>query len=194
MIKMKKIFEAIKRNGGNAFDYPQGTFINPGHSYESLWFIMNIGVGYNKPELVKWGLDTVKEINQYSLDKDYGGVYSYLDLYQKDPEPIDWYKETNTLWHDKVWWCNVEALCCLALAYSISPTAECENEFIKLQEFCFAHFSDREYGEWYERLDRAGYVKNSDKGTPWKCAFHLALVFIYTYFSNASLGKQEIES
>ena len=45
--------------------------------------------------------------------------------------------------------------------------------FEKQYDFCMKHFYDPEYGEWYERLYRDGSVKVADKGTPWKCAYHL---------------------
>ena len=49
----------------------------------------------------------------------------------------------------------------------------------------FKKFFDSQYKEWFERLEYDGTVKNSAKGTPWKCAFHLvrALVFTLEAFS-----------
>jgi N-acylglucosamine 2-epimerase len=44
-----------------------------------------------------------------------------------------------------------------------------ENQY----NFCMKYFYDPKYGEWYERLYRDGSVKVADKGTRWKCAYHL---------------------
>ena len=51
--------------------------------------------------------------------------------------------------------------------------------------YCKEKFFDSQYKEWFERLEYDGTVKNSAKGTPWKCAFHLvrALVFTLEAFS-----------
>ena len=54
--------------------------------------------------------------------------------------------------------------------------------------YCKERFFDPEYGEWYERLHRDGSVKVPDKGTEWKCAFHLvrALIVVCDAFQSAN--------
>ena len=58
-------------------------------------------------------------------------------------------------------------------------------EFLDQHNYCKEKFFDSQYKEWFERLEYDGTVKNSAKGTPWKCAFHLvrALVFTLEAFS-----------
>ncbi len=50
--------------------------------------------------------------------------------------------------------------------------------------------------EWYERLHRNGAVKVSEKGTPWKCAYHLgrALIMIVNLFEWHKMKGAENES
>lgn len=112
-------------------------------------------------------------------------IISYADALGETPEPIDWFKETNSLWNEKVWWPNAEALAAYALAYYYSKETYYLKEFLEQHIYCKERFYDKEYKEWYERLEYNGKVKNSDKGTPWKCAFHLvrALIVVWDTFS-----------
>ena len=122
--------------------------------------------------------------NRVGKDREDGGIISYADALGKTPEPIDWFKETNSLWNEKVWWPNAEALAAYAIAYKSSGDVFYLEQFMEQHEYCRENFYDAQYGEWYERLTYDAQVKNSDKGTPWKCAFHLvrALVFVWEAF------------
>jgi len=167
------VFEAITRDNKVLLE-GEGRFINPGHSFESGWFLLEASEIYGNSRMQKRGIEIIDWTFEASFDKTHGGIYSYLDAEGKEPVPLDWHKETNSLWNDKIWWVNCEALCAFAKAFSISG----EPHHLKMLEnqwdFCIANFFDREFGEWYERLHPDGSVKVSDKGTPWKCAFHLA--------------------
>jgi len=162
----------------------EGRFINPGHSFESAWFLLEAGGICGNQRMLQRGLEIVDWTYEAGLDKTHGGIYSYLDAEGRTPQPLDWHKETNSLWNDKVWWVNSEALCAFAKAFSVSK----EQRYLKMLEeqwsFCKTNFFDPEFGEWYERLHPDGSVKVSDKGTPWKCAFHLAR---YLIMANDSL-------
>ncbi|MRN26439.1 AGE family epimerase/isomerase, partial [Romboutsia ilealis] len=61
--------------------------------------------------------------------------------------------------------------------------------------FCRDHFYDPEYGEWYSFLNRDGSVKSPEKGSKWKCAFHVlrALVFTYEAMQRADQREKAIE-
>jgi N-acylglucosamine 2-epimerase len=167
------VFEAVTRDNKVLLE-GEGRFINPGHSFESAWFLFEAGGILNNRKMLERGLQIVDWTYEAAFDKANGGIYSYLDAEGGEPQPLDWHKETNSLWDDKVWWVNSEALCAFANAFALSG----EQKYLKMFEnqwnFCKANFHDSEFGEWYERLNPDGSVKVSDKGTPWKCAFHLA--------------------
>jgi N-acylglucosamine 2-epimerase len=177
------IFDAVTRD--NKLDLsPSGRLINPGHSHESMWFCMEAGRLRSDGSIVKRALQGVDWTYRAAWDKVHGGIFAYLDASGNAPEPLDWLKETNTDWDDKVWWVNCESLCCFAHAYGATREAKYLEMFEKQYQFCMQYFFDREYGEWYERLYRDGSVKVADKGTPWKCAYHLvrSLVEIISAF------------
>jgi len=167
------VFEAVSRQNRVVLER-EGRFINPGHSFESAWFLMESGALRNNRRMVERGLEIIDWTYKIALDTADGGIYSYLDAEGKEPVPMDWHKETNSLWNDKVWWVNTEALCAFAKAFSVSKEQKYLEMFEKQWNFCTMFFHDPVFGEWYERLNPDGSVKVSDKGTPWKCAFHLA--------------------
>ena len=76
---------------------------------------------------------------------------------------------------------GVDSLCTGVLLYD----SYFLQEFLDQHNYCKEKFFDSQYKEWFERLEYDGTVKNSAKGTPWKCAFHLvrALVFTLEAFS-----------
>lgn len=172
------VFEAVTRQNTYDLSSPKGRFINPGHMHESAWFVMMAGVMEEKPELIMKGMELTEWANRVGEDKKYGGIISYADALGELPKPIDWFAETNSLWNEKVWWPNAEALAAYAIAYAQSREESDLQRFLRQHEFC-KHFSDSEYGEWYERLEQDGKVKNDAKGTSWKCAFHLVRALIY---------------
>ncbi len=177
------ILEAVTRD--NKIDMsPEGLFVNPGHSLESMWFCLEAGRIHENPSVVKRALQAVDWTYRVAWDAKYGGIFSYLNAEGGIPEPFDWHKETNTAWDDKIWWVNCESLCCFAMSYAASMDQKYLEMFEKQYDFCMKHFFDTEFGEWYERLYRDGSVKVADKGTKWKCAYHLtrSLVQIVTAF------------
>ena len=167
------VFEAVTREN-KILMKGEGRFINPGHSFESAWFLMEASGIRNNQRMLDRGLEIVDWTYEVALDRANGGIFSYLDAEGGEPQPLDWHRETNSLWNDKVWWVNTEALCAFAKAFSVSGEPRYLKMFEKQWEFCRANFYDAEFGEWYERLHPDGSIKVSDKGTPWKCAFHLA--------------------
>lgn len=177
------VFEAVTRD--NELDAsPAGNFINPGHSLESMWFCLETGRIHKNPAVVKKALQGVDWTYSVGWDTVHGGIFAYLDAAGRTPQPFDWHLETNTAWDDKIWWVNCESLCCFANSYAASLDLNYLAMFEKQYDFCMNHFYDQEYGEWYERLYRDGSVKVADKGTKWKCAYHLvrSLVQIITAF------------
>ena len=103
---------------------------------------------------------------------------------------MDWHKETNMLWHDKAWWVHSESLYALALAAVESDRRDFFDRFLDLHVWCQEHFYDHDYGEWYPELYRDGRPKLTDKGTPWKAAYHLprALMKLMQLFESCAAG------
>lgn len=179
------VFEAVTRENKIDIESDKGRFINPGHMHESAWFLMKAGVLLEDKQITMRGIQIARWANAVGKDEEYGGIISYADALGETPRPIDWFKETNSLWNEKVWWPNAEALTAYAQAYCYTKDSYFLQEFLDQHNYCKEKFFDSQYKEWFERLEYDGTVKNSAKGTPWKCAFHLvrALVFTLEAFS-----------
>jgi N-acylglucosamine 2-epimerase len=160
----KALFETVGENG-ERLDSPQGRCINPGHSIETVWFLIHEGLYRNDQSLI----DRAIEILDWSLDigwdKVYGGILYFVDIEGKPAEQLEW--------DMKLWWPHTEALYALLLAYDITKDPKYADWFNKIHEYSFDRFADKEYGEWFGYLHRDGTVSNTLKGSLWKGPFHL---------------------
>jgi N-acylglucosamine 2-epimerase len=121
-------------------------------------------------------------------DRECGGLAAFVDLSGEEPPQTDWHRQTGMAWHDKAWWVHSEALYALALAAVEGQSRTFLRRFMGLHEWCQRFFYDSEYGEWYPELRRDGTPKLTDKGTPWKAAYHLprALMKIMQLFERVA--------
>ena len=59
-------------------------------------------------------------------------------------------------------------------AYKLTGNPVCKEWFVKLHEYTWEHFRDKENGgEWYGYLNRKGEVLSKAKGGKWKGCFHV---------------------
>lgn len=166
------LFESVGRDG-SLIDDDEGRVLNPGHALESMWFCIEEGRRRGNRAVIERAVQIIDWMYRLGYDRQYGGIVSFLDASGQEPKQMDWHKETGMAWHDKSWWVHSEALYALALAAAETGDAEQFEWFLDLHRFCQKHFYDPEYGEWYPELYRDGRPKLTDKGTPWKAAYHL---------------------
>lgn len=53
--------------------------MNPGHSLEAMWFIMNLGVRLDDRALIDKAVKIALNTAEYGWDKEYGGIFYFLD-------------------------------------------------------------------------------------------------------------------
>lgn len=58
----------------------EGRLINPGHSLEALWFILDVARYLNKPEYYEPVTQYMLKILEFGWDKVYGGIFYFLDI------------------------------------------------------------------------------------------------------------------
>lgn len=58
---------------GQLSDSFEGRQVNPGHTLEAMWFIMDLGVRLNKPELIEKAVRISLDAAAYGWDKEYEG-------------------------------------------------------------------------------------------------------------------------
>ncbi len=158
------ILENVKPDGSfsNSFE---GRLLNPGHAIEAMWFIMDLSVRLQKPELAEKAVEIVLRTLEYGWDKDFDGIYYFLDIKGNPPQQLEW--------DQKLWWVHIETLISLVKGYALTGNEQCLTWFEKVHDYTWSHFADPEHGEWFGYLNRRGEVLLPLKGGKWKGCFHV---------------------
>jgi len=150
---------------GSRVDGFDGRLINPGHGIEGTWFLLDIARRRDDKILAATAVDTMMSILDFAWDRDYGGIFYFLDAEGNPPQQLEW--------DQKLWWVHLETLVALIMGYSITRRKECLEWFEILHDYTWNRFPDPECGEWYGYLNRRGEVLLTLKGGKWKGCFHL---------------------
>lgn len=144
---------------------PEGTFVNPGHAIESMWFIMHQARRRNDEAMITRAAEVLRWHLEAGWDAQYGGIFLGIDAGGGTP----------FLPHSekKLWWPHTEALYALLLANSLTGEPWCLEWYWRVHEWAFAHFPMPETGEWRQRLDRQGRPITDVIALPVKDPFHL---------------------
>ncbi len=160
----KCVLETVYTDG-SILDNPAGRVINPGHSIENSWFLMNYARLTENPDLMEKALNIMNWHFELGWDDKFGGVYYFRDLFDRPCEQLE---------HDmKLWWVHNECLIATLAAHFITGDDRYEALYDKVHDYTFSHFSDKEFGEWYGYLHRDGTVSHTQKGSLWKGPYHL---------------------
>ncbi len=151
---------------GEFYDNFDGRMVNPGHSIELGWFILEEArLRGGDKRLVEIGTRIVDWSFEIGWDREFGGM-----IYFRDARGLP----CTEYWHDmKFWWPQNEAIIATLLAYQLTGDEKYARWHAMAHEWAYAHFPDREYGEWYGYLHRDGSVSTPLKGNMWKGFFHL---------------------
>lgn len=143
----------------------EGRLLNPGHAIEAMWFIMDLGARLKNKDLINRAVRIAVDMTAYGWDKKYGGIFYFLDRLGHPPQQLEW--------DQKLWWVHIETLITMAKGYQLTGSQECLDWFMKVHEYTWEHFKDKEYPEWYGYLNRRGEVLLPLKGGKWKGCFHV---------------------
>lgn len=150
---------------GNLVDCFEGRQVTPGHAIEAMWFVMDLGKRLDRPELIEKAKDTALTMLEYGWDKEFGGLYYFMDRNGCPPQQLEW--------DQKLWWVHIETLISMLKGYQLTADKRCMDWFKKVHEYAWTHFRDDEYAEWYGYLNRRGEVLLPLKGGKWKGCFHV---------------------
>ena len=143
----------------------EGRLLNPGHAIEAMWFIMDLGVRLNRPELIQKANKIALNMVEYGWDKEYGGIFYFMDRLGYPTQQLEW--------DQKLWWVHIESLITMIKGYQLTGSKESLAWFEKIHQYTWEHFKDNEYGEWFGYLNRQGEVLLPLKGGKWKGCFHV---------------------
>ncbi len=163
--EFKCVLETVGPNG-EFYDNFDGRLINPGHSIELGWFILEEArLRNNDPRLIKIGTQIVDWSYGLGWDQEFGGMIYYRDARNM---PATEY------WHDmKFWWPQNETIIATLLAYQLTKDEKYARWLQTAHDWAYAHFPDPVHGEWFGYLHRDGSVSTTLKGNMWKGFFHL---------------------
>lgn len=158
------LLEVVAPDGG-LIDHAEGRTLNPGHAMECAWFIMQEGRLRGNDAYVKLGLQILDWMWARGWDSKYGGLLYFTGL---QGLPVQEY------WHDmKFWWPHCETIIATLLAWKLTGEARYAAMHQQVHDWSFAHFPDREDGEWFGYLHRDGSLSQPAKGNHFKGPFHL---------------------
>lgn len=160
-----------------------GRLVNPGHGIEAMWFIMDLGVRLNRPELIDKAVKTTLAMIEYGWDKQFGGLFYFMDRKGCPPQQLEW--------DQKLWWVHIESLISLLKGYKLTGSQECLEWFEKIHEYTWKHFKDTEHPEWWGYLNRRGEVLLDLKGGKWKGCFHVPRGLFQCWKTLEEIEKQE---
>ncbi len=161
----------------------EGRVLNPGHAIEAMWFIMDLGVRLNRPELISKANDIAIQMVEYGWDKEFGGIYYFMDRKGHPVQQLEW--------DQKLWWVHIETLITLLKGYQLTGSEKSLEWFKKVHDYTWAHFKDEEYSEWFGYLNRRGEVLLPLKGGKWKGCFHVPRGLYQSWQTLEKIGQQK---
>ena len=163
--EFRTILESVGPEG-EFLDTCAGRTINPGHSIETGWFILDVAKsrGWDR-RLVDMGCTIIDWAWEWGWDEQYGGMINFRDC--RNFPPQDYSQDM------KFWWPQCETVIAGLYAYLATREEKYLDMHRKAHEYAYSHFPDPEYGEWYGYLHRDGTVAQPAKGNLFKGPFHI---------------------
>jgi N-acylglucosamine 2-epimerase len=150
---------------GSLIDAPEGRLVNPGHAIECGWFLLSYANRAGNAELAAKALNMMDWSYNYGWDKEYGGIFYFLDRTGRSPLQLEWPM--------KLWWPHCESMVAFIMAYEATGDERWFRLFDEVTDYSFDRFKDPRFGEWFGYLDRSGAVSQTFKGGPYKGCFHV---------------------
>lgn len=164
------LMECVGLNGEYIGHVSGGRITNPGHCMEAAWGLLREAEELDMPELIPFVEKVYEGAMRHGWDKEFGGLLYFVDVEGYPPQAYE---------HDmKLWWVHTEALIAAIKLYRVTGKERYFEDFKRLMEYCFAHFNDEEYGEWYGYLRRDGApTEPRAKGNVFKGPFHVPRMY-----------------
>jgi N-acylglucosamine 2-epimerase len=150
---------------GAFVDCFEGRLLNPGHAIEAMWFLLDLAVKLERPDVARRAVAITLRTLERAWDAQHGGIYYFLDVLGRPPQQLEW--------DQKLWWVHIETLIALLKGYRLTGDPACRQWFERVHAYTWEHFRDPEFPEWYGYLNRRGEVLLPLKGGKWKGCFHV---------------------
>ena len=166
---------------GRFLDRVLGQHINPGHTIEDCWFLLDAAALTGHPEWKeKIGKIALRAL-ELGWDKDYGGLLHFAGLCGGEPQGSTQGIENETMlrqlsgWGDKLWWVHSEACYTTLRCYKELGDPVFLEWQEKVREYTFATFPNpnRAVGEWLQIRSRDGRPEEKVVALPVKDPYHI---------------------
>lgn len=171
--EFKALLETVGEHG-EFIDTNLTRTINPGHCIETSWFLLEESRyrGWD-PGLTEMALTIFNWSWDWGWDKQYGGIINFRDC--RNLPPQDYSQDM------KFWWPQCETIIASLYAYLATGDEDYLYRHQRISEWTYAHFPDKEMGEWYGYLHRDGTVAQPAKGNLYKGPFHIPRMMVKSY-------------
>lgn len=168
--EFEAVLETVGPNG-EFIDTITGRTINPGHSIETAWFILEEARhrGWDK-HLTELGLKIFNWSWKWGWDKEFGGIINFRDC--RNFPSQDYSQDM------KFWWPQCETIITSLYAYLATGDELYLQRHHQISEWAYTYLPDKKYGEWYGYLHRDGSVAQPAKGNIFKGPFHVPRMMI----------------
>ena len=155
-------------------------YVAPGHTLESMWFVMNQAVRQKNDPLLKQAAKVASGTVDLYWDEENGGIYLYTDRDGGKPrgnvpahlEDHVMVKKLRDDWDNKIWWTHCEGLYALLLAFQHTGSEELLDRLWKVKDYTFSTFPNPNGKEWIFIRDRQGNPVDKLIAMPVKDPFH----------------------
>ncbi len=158
-----------------------GRHINPGHSIENVWFMLDSVALTEKTEWKPQIYRIAKAALQTGWDAAYGGILHFAGLCGGKPEGDNTGLEQEPMsrqladWGGKLWWVHSEALYTTLRCYLETGDEAFWQWHTRVFDYAYATFpqTDAEVREWVQIRDRDGAPMNKVVALPVKDPYHV---------------------
>jgi mannose 2-epimerase len=136
---------------------------SPGHNVEFAWLLLHAAdiLKIPRSEFTQVVRQQCDHCIEYGIDPEFGGVYADVPMTREAVKT------------EKQFWQQAEVLIGMLDAYALFNEEKYWLAFKNVYNFVFDKFVVMEAGgEWYERLDRAGWPIDDALGHAWKISYH----------------------
>ena len=165
----KALLETVGPNGERV-DSPEGRLINPGHTMETCWFLMQEAIHRGDKALMEKAIEVNFWAVERGWDQEMGGIFYFQDVENKPVLSLEW--------DMKLFWPHCEGMIALLYSYLYTGEEKYVAWFEKIADYVYKHFPDEGHPEWYGHLHRDGTPISPIKGSDWTGPFHNVRAFM----------------
>jgi mannobiose 2-epimerase len=142
---------------------PRSSAVSFGHDVETSWLLVEAADALGDPALTARVRVAVTRLAAAVLERGYDAEHGGI-FHGRSADDVD---------TDKEWWPQAEAIVGFLAAYQASGDTRYVDAALATWRFVERHLVDRQHGEWYRRVSRAGdRSRGGEKVGPWKCPYH----------------------